>query len=337
MTNTSTTTRTEALAARLPSVDRDRAGLSRIVFDARCERWLRERLGREDVFLRERALDTDAVLDLRCEWGTLQLAIDAASRPALSFALALPDTRLACAVAAQLLAAEAGLAADALPGLELVDRQVGPPACRDGFTLVCADMSVALLSIDDRFAAHLRRAIGGMTARGRGDIPARLRLRPRLRLAERRWTRRVIASIEPDDIVLLAPAAEPLGGLLLVGQGTRFCAAATYCFPERTVNLVDEPYLAQDDAPDAIEDAPAAPLDLLEVPVSFEVDTARIALGELTAMRPGSTLELDVPASAATVRLVCHGQTLGHGQLVVIGDHLGVRITRMQHIDDGTR
>ena len=29
------------------------------------------------------------------------------------------------------------------------------------------------------------------------------------------------------------------------------------------------------------------------------------------------------------MRLVCHGQTLGVGQLVAIGDQLGVRIVRM--------
>jgi type III secretion protein Q len=43
----------------------------------------------------------------------------------------------------------------------------------------------------------------------------------------------------------------------------------------------------------------------------------------------GSVIELDVALLDASVRLVCHGQTLGIGQLVAIGDQLGVRIRRM--------
>jgi type III secretion protein Q len=65
------------------------------------------------------------------------------------------------------------------------------------------------------------------------------------------------------------------------------------------------------------------------VPVSFEVDTARVSLAELASMRPGYVIELDQPVSSAPVRLVCHGQTVGHGQLVAIGEQMGVRILSM--------
>jgi type III secretion protein Q len=40
-------------------------------------------------------------------------------------------------------------------------------------------------------------------------------------------------------------------------------------------------------------------------------------------------IELDVGLLDASVRLVCHGQTLGVGQLVAVGEQLGVRIVQM--------
>ena len=67
----------------------------------------------------------------------------------------------------------------------------------------------------------------------------------------------------------------------------------------------------------------------LQLPVAFEVDTARITLNELASIQPGYVIELDRPLASAAVRLVCHGQTIGHGQLVAVGDQLGIRIVRM--------
>jgi type III secretion protein Q len=33
----------------------------------------------------------------------------------------------------------------------------------------------------------------------------------------------------------------------------------------------------------------------------------------------------------AQLRLVAHGQTIGYGELVTVGEHLGIRIIRMAH------
>jgi type III secretion protein Q len=102
---------------------------------------------------------------------------------------------------------------------------------------------------------------------------------------------------------------------------------------EFTVQAADHPQMTDDDAAAAAEtdQATAPTLDELQLPISFELDTARISLAALAGMRPGYAVELDVPLREATVRLVCHGQTLGQGQLVAIGGQLGVRITRMEH------
>jgi type III secretion protein Q len=79
--------------------------------------------------------------------------------------------------------------------------------------------------------------------------------------------------------------------------------------------------------------APDGPLDigLLDLPVQFEIDSVALPLAELAALRPGYVIELAAPVLDTPVRLVTHGQTVGFGEIVAIGEHLGVRITRMAY------
>lgn len=83
-------------------------------------------------------------------------------------------------------------------------------------------------------------------------------------------------------------------------------------------------------------DATGSPVDLgeLDLPVQFEVDTIALPLSQLCALRPGYVLELQTPVAAAQLKLVTHGQTIGIGELVTVGEHLGVRILKMAHGDD---
>jgi type III secretion protein Q len=67
----------------------------------------------------------------------------------------------------------------------------------------------------------------------------------------------------------------------------------------------------------------------LNVPVSFEIDSARVSLDDLAAFDAGSVITLDAPLQDALVRLVCFGQVVGTGRLVAVGDCLGVRVERM--------
>lgn len=72
----------------------------------------------------------------------------------------------------------------------------------------------------------------------------------------------------------------------------------------------------------------------LELPVQFEVDTLAIPLSQLSTIGPGYVIEFPVPMRDAKVRLVVHGNTIGHGELVTVGEHLGARIVRMAHNDN---
>jgi type III secretion protein Q len=82
------------------------------------------------------------------------------------------------------------------------------------------------------------------------------------------------------------------------------------------------------DAAPALSDAGLA-MGEVEIPVNFEIDTVALPLADLASIRPGYVLELPMPARLATVRLVAYGQAIGHGELVAVGEQLGVRITRM--------
>ncbi|WP_175823811.1 type III secretion system cytoplasmic ring protein SctQ [Burkholderia sp. BCC0419] len=79
--------------------------------------------------------------------------------------------------------------------------------------------------------------------------------------------------------------------------------------------------------------APGAPdaetqtsLDELELPVSFEIETVTLPLAQLSALRPGYVIELRGTLRDARIRLVAYGQLIGIGELVTVGEQLGVRV-----------
>ena len=82
-----------------------------------------------------------------------------------------------------------------------------------------------------------------------------------------------------------------------------------------------------------------SPLDIgeLDLPVQFEIDTLALPLSQLAALRRGYVIELDTPVTDARIKLVAHGQTIGHGELVSVGEHLGIRITGMAYASDTDR
>jgi type III secretion protein Q len=117
---------------------------------------------------------------------------------------------------------------------------------------------------------------------------------------------------------------------------TRVCAAVE--IDGHALVIVKEPNMSEEldpasaDAGLAIDD-PADPIRIgeLELPVQFEIDTVALPLAQLSALGPGYVLELPVPVADAQLRLVAHGQTIGYGELVTVGEHLGIRIIRMAH------
>lgn len=107
-----------------------------------------------------------------------------------------------------------------------------------------------------------------------------------------------------------------------------------------TMTLTGEPTMteAEMDIPsEQPEDQAAFDVSGLGLPIRFEVDTVAMPVSQLTALRPGYVVELAVPLADARIRMSAHGQTIGFGELVTVGEHLGVRILEMTHGDDSVQ
>ncbi|UXH78297.1 type III secretion system cytoplasmic ring protein SctQ [Roseateles amylovorans] len=317
------------LTGRLPASTPGQALLSRLAFDARFSRWLSETLRHPSVSVSRRASGGRWRLSCDSDHGRFSLAVDIADWPALQLAVAMDDAADACAVLTVLLAPWAEALAPALGTV-----RVAAVAPIDGPSPEVAVVSFGDLRIGwhDADADLLDRLSLLCLRPGVTDIQpfAALPLRSRLRLLARSLPRAVLQSLRIGDVVLAGDQAP----LLLCGVG-RTLQARVHIHPkEFTVHVAESPYVAEDPG---VPDAPAASastLDELQLPVAFELDTARVSLADLANMAPGYAVELDVPLAEAAVRLICHGQTLGHGQLIAIGDRLGVRITRLEFVHD---
>lgn len=164
-----------------------------------------------------------------------------------------------------------------------------------------------------------------------------------LRMASRRCATHTLAALGPGDVLLgwgphaYRPDADAGTVRLTCGDSRHPHLTVHAQYKEGTVTILDVPALADDDtvaADETTRDTPHTSADgvaveALEVPVHLELAVMSLPLAELAALAPGHVLQLPVLLRDATVRLVCHGQTLGQGQLVAVGEHLGLQISAM--------
>jgi type III secretion protein Q len=164
------------------------------------------------------------------------------------------------------------------------------------------------------------------------DLPAPLRLEighVTLRLGElRSITRGDIVAIEPWSL-----QGAVLGVRAYVGRHTRPAFRAEV----RGTNLTVLPFqdaMTMKTAAPANKPAPGDALDPsleslegLEVTVRFEAGQLQLPLRELGQVKPGHVFDLGQPLTQSVVRIVAHGSVVGKGQLVAIGERLGVRVT----------
>lgn len=78
-------------------------------------------------------------------------------------------------------------------------------------------------------------------------------------------------------------------------------------------------------------DAPLERVYDLTVPVTVEVGRTNLSVQEILQLSPGSVVELD-HAADAPVELLVHGKCVAKGEIVVVDDFYGVRITSVGEV-----
>ena len=73
-------------------------------------------------------------------------------------------------------------------------------------------------------------------------------------------------------------------------------------------------------------EAAAGALEGIPVTLDFDVGSLAVPLGELAAIKPGYVFELPSPLEEARVVIKANGTPIGHGELVAVGDTLGVQL-----------
>lgn len=294
------------------------------------------------------------LLELRCPQGAVQVAVDLANWPALG-SVARYDgdgdpaqTELRLAVASSLLEP----LTNALGTLGLGDVRVSalrtvklrPEVSVHPISLQRAgrDIEFGLVEVADGWLEALEQAIdmqcipfppgvSGLAVPGRIEFGART-----LNIA-------TLESLRPGDVVvrgipysapsLFGENPEPISVSITWGSHGMRQLRCTANIDATTLTLTGVPYMSLDTHDDnlsaaAPHDVPV-PIGELDLPIKIEIDTVSLPVAKLSALRAGYVLELPVLVRDAQVRLVSYGQTIAHGELVAVGEHVGVRILRM--------
>jgi type III secretion protein Q len=341
-----TTTATTPLAERLRHYTPALAGLARTLYDARGALH-----GTVRAVPAGPRTGRTARLAIACDQGELHVHVDAG---AAFEAIALePEAACRAAVASLYLAgplaalARHGATRPAVQELRLAT----PPGARTGvldleYDHEGATTGATVAGVSAALAAALAERIA---PRGRGTLPpalAALALPTRLRLRTRHATPALLRTLRPGDVLLGWPAAPGFGPHAALGQATLLWGAANghavhahARIDSRNVILESRPAIMNND-PDlslrAAPDAAPAPIDVsdVELPVHIDLVTVNLPIGQIAALQPGYILTLPVALADADIRLVAHGQTLAFGELVAIGDQLGLHIRRIANADE---
>lgn len=172
------------------------------------------------------------------------------------------------------------------------------------------------------------------------NIPTQLRIAlptPALTAAE--WR-----AFEPGDVMLLTATITAWSSLLLAtaksthwkasyrdGRLTVGAAIANKYPPEKKPMTGHDSFSGEQPNP-AVSGPGQQQTDMAndigDIPVEISLDLGRldITLGELSGLQPGYVFDLSEPLEKARVTIRANGSSVGHGELVVLGDNLGVRL-----------
>jgi type III secretion protein Q len=289
-------------------------------------------------------------VQLQCDAGALELVVHGAT-PTLSMAAAPAlDTRL------RALAAEAVLAplveqlqqwgltgAQALLIQNVaIDQELTPEpqwrAVRNHKGQILTTFAVTQWSAGV-FEALMQRLHACPTPQNIINAHTRLTLPGTVVLGTRAVSIDVLRELELGDVLLTTWEARPSSGRsaqIYWGAQCRQRLVADCKVYESSLSIEGEPRMT-DESESSQQDSTDPTLETLgelDIPVRFEIETVAIPLANLQALATGYIIELSAPVEGAAIRLMAFGQTIGHAELVAVGDKLGARITKMTAQDD---
>jgi len=132
-------------------------------------------------------------------------------------------------------------------------------------------------------------------------------------------------SVGGNDIVVVVTGTK----LTVVAIETRSDVAEINMEREMTTN---ESQVSQDnDAPGSSDELATAPIDVASMPVEVRFEAGRMLTryDELCRIQPGYTYELGYALGEHTIDITANGALIARGELVSVGNQLGVRITAL--------
>ena len=180
----------------------------------------------------------------------------------------------------------------------------------------------------------LNRAAAGMIRQALEKLPQapgasveRLPMLARVVVGETRLTVAELRSLKTFDVLLMDPAG-PFGEACLLVLSPRHRYPAT--LKNQTLSVTS--LMSQPETPAPASTA-AIPVEDLPVQLVFDVGSLEVTVGELRALNPGHTFEL-ARSIERPVSIRANGQPVATGELVQIGDRVGVRLLEIRHDDE---
>lgn len=205
---------------------------------------------------------------------------------------------------------------------------------RFAFVMAGNDETIdCVLNTDDAgLAVRIGRLLDEI-AKARPQIPAEFPLPVCLRRGALTITLGELQSLQPGDVVLFTNAEEERAALIIAERlyapvaltvdGPQLLAAPTAIAGSNWEWTMNE-----NTPPPAGKTLEESTLDELPVALAFEIGRTAMPLGEVRQLAPGAIVPL-TDVTEATVDIIANGKRVGRGEIVRIGENLGVRIVRM--------
>jgi type III secretion protein Q len=343
------------LQGSLPAFSPALARLSRILFDARIVDLAAQqgiRFATVPAPSDARKFINPASMHLRCAYGDIATIIDLHSHPALASAALALDGDLRAALASALLKqvferlGKLGCPALTVSSLKLLHDagDAMDEAIASSLAIRIDSAGGSEIAVVADADASVLSALEDRSRNQSGQLPdflAKLRLPGRARIGSRLCTPTLLRSLRPGDVLLnwqSGHACSDITSLQDVNmywgspRGLQYSAGARIDI--NLVTLETTPAMSIEEEimnTQTITDQDIHVVDVaaLELPVNLEIVTMVLPVEQIAAMQPGHVMELPVSIADAQIRMVSYGQTLGYGQLVTVGEHLGFQISRM--------